>query len=137
VERDDRFHSFPLCVGTPTYNGFRPDSQGYRLRHCSYYLSTMQPLARYLSPWVGRPEPRQPVCVLVTLYGCLFHICYHLPRDSGYGSPRNPEVRARGWICGMPIDTYANWHLALKSCSITDNTVIHQISRQWLCPHWQ
>jgi len=42
------------------------------------------------------------VCVSVTLYRCLLHICYHLPRDPGYGSPRNPEVRTRGWICGMP-----------------------------------
>ena len=48
----------------------------------------------------GRPEPRFPACVFITLYRMSPAHLYLLTPDPGYGSPRNPELRTRGWMYG-------------------------------------
>ena len=119
----------PHTFGIPAYSGVRPGSQGYRLRHCSYYTSTMQPSARYLPPWLGRPEPIANVCLSDHLQVSPPHL---LPLHVTQGTDLHVTLRyGRGvGFVGCPTHTYANWYMALKSCSFTDNTVIQQITRQ-------
>ena len=39
-----------------TYNGVRPGSPSRSFWHCCYYPSAKQPLARFLSPWLGKTK---------------------------------------------------------------------------------
>jgi len=62
--------------------------------------------------------PGKPACVAVTtdylgnkLYRIPLHICYRLPRDSGYGSPHNPEYGREvecmgGYIFGKQLNLF-------------------------------
>ena len=64
---------------------------------------------------LGRPEPCQPPCVVETLHRVNLPHCYRLPRDTGYGSSRNPEVRTRGWIYGRLQKGGIPFHTSVKT----------------------
>ena len=73
------------------------DTQGYLLRHCSFYPSAMQPC---------RPEPGQPACVVATLYReTPPHVFPH---------PTWPSVRIASMWHVTPLHTCYHHHLTLR-----------------------
>ena len=90
--------------GRPTYNNERPGSPRgsfmtlLLLPQCRAAFGTIPSTLA----WVDQ----SPVSQRVSYHsvGCPLHTCYRLPCDPGYGSPRDPEVQMRGWICDRPVD---------------------------------
>ena len=75
---------------------------------------------------LGRPEPRYPAYVVVTLFRLSpsTPVTATLPRVPRYGSPRNPEVRTRGWIYRRQLfNTGEAVRICLGSMTLGDLTL--------------
>ena len=92
------------------------------LPHCHAAFSTIPSTLN----WETR-APLASVCRSNPLQNAPPHTCYRFPRDPGYGSPRNPEVRTRR------LDL---WKVNVEYLFILLNELIIKSVYYLLCSSW-